>query len=1028
MEYQFHSKFDGIIGNNILVNLNSVIDYKNRRLVTEKASIPIYLNKDEEEYSSNCYKDNSIEVFSSESNENIPSEKNFANHLNKNDLSKLRSLLNTYKDIFYKDNESFLSFTDEVKHRIITKNDIPIFSKLYRYPEIHQKEVDKQIEGMLQQGIIVPSNSPYNSPIWVVPKKIDNSGEQKWRIVVDYRKLNDQTISDRFPIPNIDDLFDKLGKCNYFTTLDLAKGFHQIEVDPRDRMKTAFSTTNGHYEFTRMPFGLKNAPATFQRLINHVLKDLINKICVVYLDDILIFSTSLQEHLNSLQEVFQKLRESNLQIQIDKCHFAEEFTNYLGHVITNNGIKPDDKKVTAIKSMKLPSSPKEIKQFLGITGYYRKFVKDYAKVAYPMIKYLKGNTKVNIKDDEYINAFNKLKKLLTSDPILKRPDFTKKFTLTTDASNYAIGAVLSQDNHPICFASRTLNDHEKRYATIEKELLAIVWSVKYFRTYLYGRTFNICTDHKPLVWLHNIKEPNMKLQRWKIMLNEYDFNISYLRGKENHVADGLSRYINRDDDEVISLNTLWDKKIILNNELNNDNASNSSMDVEFMTTRNENFDNSSVDGEVMSTADTVRSGINDSTDHIYITEKCVNIYKNQIYLNYGEQEKFRTKIIHRKCQNHITVSRDSNLLDLMKKTLIDKGIMCIHCENDELFVKFQNLYVKYFSSNRSLKVYKSNIKLTDITDKNEILTIIKEEHLKNNHRGIKETFNEIKLLYFYPDMLKLITKVINNCEICQLAKFDRQPYKIPYQISETAKEINDIVHMDIWFPYRNVMYLTTIDKFSKYATYHKLNDRTWVSILEALKERIRFLGKMKKLVFDNERCMLHNAVELFLNENQIKIHRTTAGNKTGNADVERLHGTLNEHLRIMAVDKSNDSEDIDEKMDKIIGIYNNTIHSTTKMRPMDFITKHFDKTEIKELSEKFEKEKTARISKLNEKRNNNYRLNENIVSNREIAKNKPKYKKLTNFRIDNNYVIDTNNKRNTKYSKNQLKRKFKYQK
>lgn len=169
-------------------------------------------------------------------------------------------------------------------------------------------------------------------------------------------------------------------------------------------------------------------------------------------------------------------------------------------------------------------------------------------------------------------------------------------------------------------------------------------------------------------------------------------------------------------------------------------------------------------------------------------------------------------------------------------------------------------------------------------------------------------------------------------------------------------------------------------------------------------------------------------LNFFLNENQIKIHRTTAGNKTGNADVERLHGTLNEHLRIMAVDKSNDSEDIDEKMDKIIGIYNNTIHSTTKMRPMDFITKHFDKTEIKELSEKFEKEKTARISKLNEKRNNNFRLNENIVSNREIAKNKPKYKKLTNFRIDNNYVIDTNNKRNTKYSKNQLKRKFKYQK
>lgn len=193
--------------------------------------------------------------------------------------------------------------------------------------------------------------------------------------------------------------------------------------------------------------------------------------------------------------------------------------------------------------MQLPTNIKAIRQFLGITGYYRKFVKDYAKVAHPLIKYLKKSEKINISDKQYIKAFNNLKILLTSEPILKNHDFSKPFFLTTEASIFALGAVLSQGSHPICYASRTLNKHELNYSTLEKELLAIVWSVKYFITYLYGRRFTVRTDHKPLVWLGGIKEPNMKLQRWKILLNEYDFNIEYIKGKENCVADGLSRFI-----------------------------------------------------------------------------------------------------------------------------------------------------------------------------------------------------------------------------------------------------------------------------------------------------------------------------------------------------------------------------------------------------------------------------------------------------------------------------------------------------
>uniref|UniRef100_A0A0K8VBC8 Retrovirus-related Pol polyprotein from transposon 297 n=1 Tax=Bactrocera latifrons TaxID=174628 RepID=A0A0K8VBC8_BACLA len=194
---------------------------------------------------------------------------------------------------------------------------------------------------MLAQNVISPRCSSYNSPLWVVPKKPNNSGKQKWRIVIDYRKLNEQTIDDKFPLPNIEHLFDKLGKFCYISTIDLAKGFHQIEVHPDDRAKTAFSTASGHYEFNRMPFGLKTAPATFQRLINHVLRDHINKICVAYLDDILIFSTSFQEHIESIKKICSTLQDTNLKIQIDKCHFAALTTKYLGHLVTGEGIKPD---------------------------------------------------------------------------------------------------------------------------------------------------------------------------------------------------------------------------------------------------------------------------------------------------------------------------------------------------------------------------------------------------------------------------------------------------------------------------------------------------------------------------------------------------------------------------------------------------------------------------------------------------------------------------------------------------------------
>lgn len=311
-----------------------------------------------------------------------------SNKRNSEEKSPILKIIKRFNYVFYHP-EPNLTFTNAIKHKINTTTDIPIHSKSYRYPYIHKEEVQNQIQEMLDNGIIRHSSSPYSAPIWIVSKKEDASGKKKWRLVVDYKKLNEVTIDDRYPIPNIDDILDKLGRCMYFTTLDLAKGFYQIQVDEADVHKTAFTVEGGHYEFLRMPFGLKTAPATFQRLMNTILKDYINKICLVYLDDIIIFSTSFQEHEDSIRLIFKRLEEANLKVQLDKSEFFKRETEFLGHVITQNGIKPNPKKIECVVNFPIPKTTKQIKQFLGLTGYYRKFIKDYSLIAKPITTFLK---------------------------------------------------------------------------------------------------------------------------------------------------------------------------------------------------------------------------------------------------------------------------------------------------------------------------------------------------------------------------------------------------------------------------------------------------------------------------------------------------------------------------------------------------------------------------------------------------------------------------------------------------------------
>jgi hypothetical protein len=333
-------------------------------------------------------------------------------------------------------------------------------------------------------------------------------------------------------------------RAKYFSTIDLASGYWQIGIEEADKEKTAFSTPKGHFEFNVMPFGLTNAPATFQKFMEYALTGLTMEQCLIYLDDVIVFSSTFESHLIRLRNVFQKIRKAGLKLQPHKCHFAQLQVSYLGHTISASGVLPDDSKINTISSYSSPTNEKQLKQFLGLMNYYLRFVKGYAQLVKPLTQLLRKNEKFDW-NSESQTVFEKLKQALSSPPILAFPDFTRPFTVYTDASDIAVGAVLSQILHGqervIAYYSRQLRKAELRYSTIEKEALAIVAATKEFYPYLYGFSFTVVTDHNPLASLKHFKDVGGRITRWLLFLQQFDYSITYRPGKSNANADALSR-------------------------------------------------------------------------------------------------------------------------------------------------------------------------------------------------------------------------------------------------------------------------------------------------------------------------------------------------------------------------------------------------------------------------------------------------------------------------------------------------------
>ena len=464
--------------------------------------------------------------------------------LNNEEKEHVRNLVKEMPHLYGLPGEK-LKATSLLTHKIITTTDVPIRAKQYRHPPTIKEEMQRQIRELLDAGVIKPSSSPYTSPLWVVPKKPDKDGNKRWRLVTDFRQLNEITVPDSFPLPLTTDIIDNVSSAAYITAIDLKSGFYQIPMDPSSAHKTAFAGPYGIYEFNRLAMGLRNGPATFQRLMSLVLAGLQGYELYVYLDDVIIFAKDLEEHGKKFRRLMKRLDNANLTIEPTKCQFLRKEPNFLGHIAGNGNIRPDPKKIEAMSNYPIPSNVKKVKQFLGLVGYYRRFIKNFAKIAMPLSKLLRNHGRDFKWEKEQHEAFETLRKKLCEQPILKAPDMSKPFIVTTDASDYALGAILSQgevgNDLPCAYASRCLKGPELRYSTYDRELLAVVFARDQFRPFLYGRKFTLITDHEPLKHFHNTKRPDLRFNRMKAQLIGYEFDVIYRPGNRNVNADAFSR-------------------------------------------------------------------------------------------------------------------------------------------------------------------------------------------------------------------------------------------------------------------------------------------------------------------------------------------------------------------------------------------------------------------------------------------------------------------------------------------------------
>ncbi|CAF1183413.1 unnamed protein product [Didymodactylos carnosus] len=737
--------------------------------------------------------------------------------LNPEEEKLLRELILKYSDLF----ASKPGRTNITKHHIDVGDARPIKLPPYRILPPKRDYITQELVHMKEQNIIEPATGPWVAPVTLQPKR-----DGTMRFCIDYRRLNEVTVRDVYPLPRIDDTLDALYDAKYFSTLDLRSGFWQVELDEESKEKTAFVTHDGLVQFTVMPFGLTNAPATFQRLMDVILSGLKWRCCLVYLDDVIIFSSTFDQHLKDINDVLGRLRQSNLTLKASKCHFCHRELKYLGHIVSAQGIRPDPEKLKAVRDFPVPYKAKGVRSFLGLTGYYRRFIQNYATIAEPLLQLIRvKRSPVFVWIPECQDSFDELKQNLITSPIISYSDFNHPFILQLDASDYGLGAVLAQkgspdgEEHVIAYASRTLNESERKYSATERECLAIVWGTQHFRPYLEGRSFEVWTDHRSLTWLRRLKDPTSR--RWGMKLDAFDMIVKHRSGAANQNADALSRY----PTEVVS--PLQMENTNAKHELNKNGSTEQEVDINVWNSCNVLDDIKQAqrtDRELQPLIDYLHDGILPSDENISKRMRGIAKYYKLI---------------------------DGRLYGLRR---------------------FDEKHSDRFNYNQHLLVIpKSKI---------QNLLYFAHDHAVSGHFGKRKTLHRLYSRFHWQGMRKDVENYIHSCDTCQRCKATTQKL--------AGKMISNVVHepwytigIDITGPLPrtkrgNEYILVVVDYFTKWVELFPSPNTRSISIAQILHDEvIRRFGCPVKIISDNGSQFVSEIFEETLRLLQIE-HRRTA--------------------------------------------------------------------------------------------------------------------------------------------------------
>ncbi|MCG8044919.1 MAG: RNase H-like domain-containing protein [Candidatus Thiodiazotropha endolucinida] len=825
-------------------------------------------------------------------------------NLTPDQLIEAKAVLNKWSDIFSK-GPTDLGKTDLVKHTIKLTDETPFKEPYRRIPPGLFEEVRMHLKEMLDAGAIRESESPYSSNVVLVRKK-----DGSLRFCIDFRKLNNRTIRDSYSLPRIDDTIDTLMGAKYFTKLDLRSGYWQVEMEEADKPKTAFTVGNlGFYECNRMAFGLTNAPATFQRLMERCMGELNLKECLIFLDDILVYSQNFQEHLERLEAVFSRLKQHGLKLKPSKCEFFKTKVKYLGHVVSESGVQTDPDKISALATWPEPDNVKALRSFLGFTGYYRRFIKDYARIVKPLNDLLVGHStndcisKKNKKKkfaswqwgEAQVLAFNTLKEKLSSPPVLAYADFSKPFILHTDASSEGLGAVLYQvqDGHKkvIAYASRGLRNSEKHYPAHKLEFLCLKWSVTdKFHDYLYGNQFEVITDNNPLTYVLTSAKLDATGHRWLAALGSFNFKLSYRSGKSNGDADGLSRR----PQETTQMFPEVVKAISQSYIVSRDSCP---------------YVENLVITDQSQTVDSNESVPSPSTESTELKSVDWN----------SEQSK------------DITLNRVIYLL----KNGYNPQNTCL--KNEDLAVS------KYMKDWKKLS-FKDNILHKTVTiDGQQVLqlvlpmhyrsTVLKLLHDDSGHQGRDRTMSLVRSRFFWPGMESDVEKKVKNCSRCILRKSNPGPSAELVNIISTQPM--ELVCIDFLTLERSKggfeKILVITDHFTRYAqafpTRNELAKTTAKVLFENFIVHYGFPGRLHS---DQGRNFESSVIKELCSLAGVGKSRTTPYHPMGNGMVERFNQTL---LNMLGTLEHHKKEDWKSYVAPLVHSYNATKHPSTGYSP-----------------------------------------------------------------------------------------------